>query len=176
MTTTYSNAIDEINAEFWNSWNSDKTVFIVGYVPDVRWQGVEEPSLPDGSKFWARVSIQTVFEEQTSLAGNESKKRYTSSGLVFVQIFCPKSNAQANEFGKKLSEVARNAFRGKSTAGAVWFRNVRINELSPEDLFYRFNVVAEFEYDEIANKEPESGFIPVSPEPPVYFVDGGTFN
>ena len=26
----------------------------------------------------------------------------------------------------------------------------RINELSPEDLFYRFNVVAEFEYDETA--------------------------
>ncbi len=149
MTTTYSNAIDEINAVFWQDWNSAKTSSVVGYVPDIRWQNVEEPSIPDGSKFWGRVSTQTVFEEQTSLAGNESKKRYTSSGLVFVQIFCPKSNAQANEFGKKLAEVARNSFRGKSTPSKVWFRNARINELSPEDLFYRFNVVAEFEYDEL---------------------------
>ena len=153
MTTTYSNAIDEINAAFWQDWNSAKSSSVVGYVPDIRWQNVEEASTPDGSKFWGRVSTQTVFEEQTTLStceGAPGQKRYTSSGLVFVQIFCPKSNAQANEFGKKLSEVARSSFRGKSTPGNVWFRNVRINELPPEDLFYRFNVVAEFEYDELA--------------------------
>lgn len=173
MTTNYSNAVDDINTEFWNSWNSDKTFLLVGYVPEVRWQGVEEYYAPDSSKFWARVSVQTVMEEQTNLAGNDSKKRYTSSGLVFVQIFCPKSHIKANEYGKKLSEVARNSFRGKSTGGAVWFRNVRINELSPENLFYRFNVVAEFEYDEMADKEPESV---ITPMPEIYYVDGGTFN
>ena len=153
MTTTYSNAIDEINAVFWQDWNSAKTSSVAGYVPEIRWQYVEEPSSPDGSKFWGRVSTQTVFEEQSTLsdeAGLPGQKRYTSSGMVFVQIFCPKSLAQAGEIGRKLAEVARNSFRGKSTPGKVWFRNARINELSPEDLFYRFNVVAEFEYDEVA--------------------------
>ena len=110
MTTTYSNAIDEINAEFWNSWNSDKTVFVVGYVPDVRWQGVEEPSLPDGSKFWARVSIQTVFEEQTALAGNESKRRYTSSGLVFVQIFALKAMRRLTNSEKNFRKLRAMLF------------------------------------------------------------------
>ena len=58
MTTTYSNAIDEINAEFWNSWNSDKTVFIVGYVPDVRWQGVEVSthSRPKAAGFYCHTN------------------------------------------------------------------------------------------------------------------------
>ena len=51
MTTTYSNAIDEINAAFWQDWNSAKASSVVGYVPDIRWQNVEEPSIPDGSKF-----------------------------------------------------------------------------------------------------------------------------
>lgn len=150
MTTNYSGATDEICGAFWQAWNAAETSSLVGYVPDVRWPLVEEPETPDASKYWARLSIQTVFEEQTALAGNDGKRRYTASGLVFVQIFCPKSVSNSGEIGRKLAEIARNAYRGKDTPNKVWFRNVRINELSPENLFYRFNVVAEFEYDEIA--------------------------
>lgn len=150
MTTTFSGATDEICGAFWQTWNAAETSSLVGYVPDVRWPLVEESAEPDSSKYWARLSIQTVFEEQTALAGNDGKRRYTASGLVFVQIFCPKSISNSGEVGRKLAEIARNAYRGKTTPNKVWFRNVRINELSPENLFYRFNVVAEFEYDETA--------------------------
>lgn len=149
MTTTFKDATDEICGAFWQAWNAAEVSSLVGYVPDVRWPFVEEPEKPEASKYWARVSIQTVFEEQTALAGSDSKRRYTASGLVFVQLFCPKSRSDAGEIGRKLAEIARNSFRGKSTPGNVWFRNARINELSPENLFYRLNVVAEFEYDEI---------------------------
>jgi len=150
MTTTYSGAGDEIKSAFWQAWNSAEVSSLVGYIPDVRWPMVEEPAEPDPSKYWARLSVQTVFEEQTALAGSDTKRRYTASGLVFVQIFCPKSRSNSGEIGGKLAEIARNSFRGKSTPNNVWFRNVRINELLPENLFYRFNVVAEFEYDETA--------------------------
>ena len=150
MTTTYSGATDEICGQFWQAWNAAEVSSLVGYVPDVRWPYVEEPETPDSSKYWARVSIQTVFEEQTALAGNDTKRRYTASGLVFVQLFCPKSVSDSGEVGRKLAEISRNAFRCKSSPNNVWFRNARINELSPENLFHRFNVVAEFEYDEVA--------------------------
>lgn len=150
MTTTFSGAADEINGAFWQVWNAAEVSALVGYVPDVRWPMVEEPAEPDSSKYWARVSIQTVFEEQTALAGSDTKRRYTASGLVFVQIFCPKSISNSGEIGRKLAEIARKGYRGKSTPNKVWFRNVRINELSPENLFNRLNVVAEFEYDETA--------------------------
>jgi len=149
MTTTYSNAIDEINAMFWTDWNSVKTSDLAGYVPEVRWQHVEGVAPPDGSKFWARVSSQTAFEEQTALAGNDGARRYTASGIVIVQLYCPKSLSRAGEIGRKLAEVARNSFRGKSTSSSVWFRNARINELAPEENVYRFNIVAEFNYDEM---------------------------
>ena len=151
MTTTYSAAVDEINAIFWNDWNSTKTSDIVGYVPAVRWEFVESQELPDSSKVWCRVSTQTVGIEQTTLSdsvGEQGHRRYTATGLVFVQIFCPKSLAQAGEFGRALSQVARNSFRGKSTQSGIWFRNARVNELPMEDLYYRFNVISEFEYDE----------------------------
>jgi len=147
----YDDVNDEINALFLAAWNAGTTA-LVGYVPEIRWQGVQYRDLPDGSKFWVRLSKQTVFEEQASLSNCEGlpgQKKYTASGLVFVQLFCPKSNTQAFELGQKLAKLARNAFRGKTTPGKIWFRNVRINELSPEELYERFNVVTEFEYDEL---------------------------
>lgn len=148
---TYAEASDEINLlikEAWELQSSD----IVGYIPELRWQGIQYRNLPDTSKYWARVSIQTIFEEQASLSngvGLAGKRRFESSGLVFVQIFCPKSDARAFEKGKLLAVIARDAFRGKSTESAIFFRNVRIQEIPQEDNFERLNIVAEFEYDEI---------------------------
>lgn len=147
----FDQARDEINTLFLTAWNANAGA-VVGYVPEIRWQGVQYRDLPDGSKFWVRVSKQTVFEEQTTLStceGKPGQKRYTASGLVFVQVFCPKSNTQAFTLGQTLAKIARNAFRGKTTPGKIWFRNVRINELDPEELYERFNVVTEFEYDEL---------------------------
>ncbi|AEX56100.1 minor tail protein [Burkholderia phage vB_BceS_KL1] len=151
MTTTHSEARNEINALFNTAWNANAGA-LAGYVPNIEWQGKQPRETPDSSKYWARVSIQTVLEEQTTLStceGKPGQKRYTASGLVFVQLFCPKSIVGSFEIGGKLAEVAKKAFRGKTTPGKVWFRNVRINELDPEDLYYRYNVVTEFEYDEL---------------------------
>jgi len=148
---TFKQATDEMKALFLAAWNAE-TAAIVTYVPEIRWQGVEKKALPDGSKYWVRFSKQTVTEEQSTLSNCEGlpgQKVYTASGLIFIQLFCPKSEENAQDLGGKLAAVARNAFRGKTTPGKVWFRNVRINELSPEDLYVRFNVVAEFEYDEL---------------------------
>lgn len=148
MTTTYEEAKDEIYSQFFAAWVAGSAA-IVGYVPEVRWQNLEEATKPDQSKYWARVSTQSVDEPQANLGADaEGKRRYTGLGLVFVQIFVPKT--EGNDYkGAKLAELARNAYRGKKTTGGVWFRNVRINNLEPEELFYRFNVVAEYEYDEI---------------------------
>ena len=143
---------DEVNALFLATWNAGSAA-IAGYVPEIRWQGVQYRDLPDGSKFWVRLSKQTVFEEQATLStceGVPGQRKYTASGLVFVQIFCPKSNTQAFELGQKLAKLARNAFRGKSLPGKVWFRNTRINNVGDEDQMIRLNVIADYYYNEIA--------------------------
>jgi len=147
MTTTYEEAIDEMFTAFNTAWLASSAA-VASYVPDVRWPGVEEPDTPDPSAFWSRISQQTVMEEQSTLRNGDAGQRYTADGLVFVQIFCPKSDPEAMTKGRKLATIARNAFRGHTTSGKVWFRNTRINELPPEEKFYRFNVVAEYEYDE----------------------------
>lgn len=151
MTIEFDLAGDEIFALFNTAWNANTTA-IVGYVPEVRWQGKEVSTKPPSGKFWARLSLQNLIEEQRTLSncvGEPGKKHYTSSGLVFIQMFAPKETLNAFYKCKQLAKVARNAFRGKTTPGKIWFRNVRINELNPEELFYRINVAAEYEFDEI---------------------------
>lgn len=153
MTAAYNEARDQIFALFKTAWDANTAALTPGaYVPEVRWQGKEVGTKPPSDKHWARISTQSVLETQATLSDcveEPGKSRYESSGLVFVQVFSPKSQATAYEVGQQLAIVARNAFRGKKTSGQVWFRNVRINNLDPENLFYRFNVVAEYEYDEV---------------------------
>lgn len=148
----YADAMDEIRQTFVDKWEAE-SASIVGYIPEVRYANLEKKETSDGSKYWVRVSVQTASEEQSTLSNCEGlpgQKRFTNFGIAIIQIFCPKSDVRSNELGEKLAMLSRNAYRGKATKGRVWFRNTRIQELAPEELFYRFNVVTEYEYDELA--------------------------
>jgi len=150
VSITFPIAVDEILSQFVTAWPG--AVAIVGSEPEVRWPGNENPKKPDGDKFWARVSITPVTEEQTSLScsvKDEGNRRYTAAGIVFVQLFCPKSVDNAEIIGQRLSQFTKEIYRGKRTPGGIIFRNVRINKPPAEDAWNRFNVVAEYEYDEV---------------------------
>ena len=151
MSATYKEAIDQIYSVIRTNWNSGTTA-IMGYVPPIYWPGVESPAIPDGSKYWAHVSNQTVIEGQTCVSaidGVLNKRRYTTHGILFIQLFCPKSDTQSMQKGRALATLSRNGYRGMSTAGGVWFRNAKISELDAENVFNRLNVSVEYEYDEI---------------------------
>jgi hypothetical protein len=149
---TYPSAIDQINEQFMTAWQAG-AIDIVGYVPEIRWDGNEKATPPDGQKFWVLHSVQNVKEMQASLSDNTGlpgQKRYTSLGLVIIQFFMPKNVANAKSLGRTLAMIAKNAYRGKNTANGIWFKNVRINDLPTFEDWYRLNVIAEYSYDELA--------------------------
>lgn len=150
MSLTYSEATDAIFNRFRSKWLTD-TPTIVGNVPTIVWQGVEPPRGLPIDDYWCRLSIQTVLEQQGALnaVANPNNRLYTVKGVLFVQLFCPMAKADAMQKGRELAMVARNAFRGYDVPGEVWFTNVTINELKPEDTMYRFNVAADFTYNDI---------------------------
>src|ERR1700744_5034538 len=118
---------------------------LCGYDIDLRWQGVEKSTKPDASKCWARVSQSGVTAPQSALSdqvSGPSLRRYTPTGLLTVQVFAPMVTT-GMDTGRKLAQIARNAYRGTQTASGVIFRNVRIIELANDGKSYRFNVVAE---------------------------------
>lgn len=143
----YSEAKDRIYKQVTDCLDSGAAA-IIGEVPDIRYKGLEKPGLPDQSKYWVRVSTQEVDTQQTSLR-NDNSKRYTSDGLVFVQFFSPKSDSLGVTNGEELAKLVRNCLRANLPDCSLVFRNARIRELDPEKNWTRFNVIAEFEYDEI---------------------------
>lgn len=151
MPTDYSTAISEMAKLFKAAWLANSGA-IFGYVPAVQYRGVEPPGKIDRSKVWAAFTTQNVDEGQNSLStcvDQPHKRMYGGAGLVIVQLFLPKTVDNAEFLGRELAEVGRNAFRGKKTAGGVVFYNARVNDVTPEELFYRYNVVAEYEFNEI---------------------------
>lgn len=151
MTTDYRGATDDIFGLITKT-TLQQSMAMIGYEPELRFQGVPESTMPGTDKVWMRASLQTVDESQKTFStceGSPGKKLYTSYGLVFVQIFIPKNINGMWIKGTTFAAVLRNAFRGSKSGEGVWFRNSRIEELAPEADFFRINVVSEFEYSEI---------------------------
>lgn len=149
MTCTYKEAYDEILSTFTTAWNAGAAA-LVGYVPTIKYPGLDLGAIPDQTKFWTRISVQTVDTRQRSLSalvGTQHKRRYNSNGLVLVQIFAPKGQIDAVEKLQSLGQLALSAFR--ACPQNVTFRNQTIDELPPENGCPRLNVIASFEYDEI---------------------------
>lgn len=150
MTATYSEADDAMRAIVDTVWANGVITALVGYLPVLYMSGIEPATGPDVTKFWGRWSRQTVLEQQSSHRDGTNGRRFRNNGLVFVQVYGPMALATANAKCRTISELVLNSMRGKETSNGVIFRNVRINELATDGKSYRYNVIAEYEYDEIA--------------------------
>ena len=125
---------------------------ILGYIPETRWPYVAEPSKPNSAKIWLRVSSQVVMEGQSTLStcvGAPGKKRYQTAGLIFIEAYIPKTTKDTTSI-RLTASALRNAFRNAPSGEyGIRYYNARVNDgIPPEELFYRFNVVTEYEYDE----------------------------
>lgn len=118
----------------------------------ILWPGLEKVLPPDGTKYWIRVSHQPVLSPQTAMSGcAPGQRRFTTSGLTFLQLFAPTADKQYGRTALLLATIARDALRS-ARLDTVVFRNARINPLTApiQNDQYRLNVVAEHEYDELA--------------------------
>lgn len=150
--TDYQTAINDIFTLINSAWIAGAAT-AVGETAELRFVGVEKEGKIPTDKFWGRVSTQGVNEGQASIAngvGAPGNRRWRADGLVYVQLFAPKSRNTAMQKLRALAQLARNAYRGKQSVNGVSFYNARIQELDPEELFHRINVVAEYQYDELA--------------------------
>lgn len=139
-------AYDTITNHVLTNWSTYAAGILTSGVPELRFADVEKDDIPNG--YFVRFSMQPVTQRQATLRNGEDQ-RYRSQGVVYLQVFSLRSDELYGERGRKLADAGRKLFRGKSLDGCIWFRNVRVNRLEPEPKFGRYNVVAEYEYDEI---------------------------
>lgn len=143
---TYTDAVDTLFGIVNAVWQG--AVAIVGYTPLVRWQGQEQPGKPPVDKIWARVSQQIVTDQQASLASNTGKRLYHATGLLYIQIFAPRTDADLT-IARQFAQYVREVFRTESPDGNIWFTNQRIVELAPTPLAYPITVSCNYQYDNL---------------------------
>lgn len=106
-------------------------------------------TVPQGAgpseQVWCRVTVRHATGRQSSLTGGLGTQRYTNRGTVWVQVFAPIGDGSTAGYGA--SQTVVGAFRDAKTA--VLFRNVRFSEAGKDGAFERFDVKADFEYDEV---------------------------
>jgi hypothetical protein len=149
MPLTYQQAADEMYGLLKAAWDAGAAALNDGALPLIRWPYQFEDKKAPVTDVWARVSRQTVREGQSSFRNGEFGRTYTSDGLLFVQIFAPLNDAAAGRKLQSLAVLARDTFRGQTTAGGIWFRNGRIQEIPNDAKSYQIKVVTEYQYDEI---------------------------
>ena len=151
---TYEEAIDAMFKTFADAWNADASA-IVGYLPDVRYEGVPDDEDDDKrhakqSKYWARLTVRNAVERQATLGTphGPGTHEYESFGTVSVQLFLPKKDGRALVVGRRLGMLARNAFRGVASGDEVWYTDATLRERNPEDRWYRIDVTATYRFTE----------------------------
>lgn len=140
MTATFKEAYDDILTIFKAAW--DPTGYNAVY-PNTKGSA----DVPTTTAPWARLVVQHSPGGQSTLSGATGAQRFDREGLLFVQVFIPSGEGLSEAYA--LAKIIADAYEGASTPNAVWFRNVRVNEIGPSGSWYQVNVVVEFIYDEI---------------------------
>ena len=146
----FPTAREKMCEHFETHWQAN-AAGLIEYTPEIRFPRVVYKDAINPALHWGRMSLQTVMSNQAAFCGYENgKKKYEESGIVIIQLFAPKDRVEAAEEQDKFAQIARAAFRGRNAPGKVWFRRARINDIPDEKEMLRLNVVAEYEYNEIA--------------------------
>lgn len=153
MSTSPQQARKEIFALIAAEWAAKAPAIVAPLaVPELRYQGVEKAALPGATKFWARASTQLATTRQAAfaMAGlGATVPVYDTEGVVFIQVFAPMKEPGSYAKGELLAELGQCMFMAAETASGVWFRNPRINELVPDGTWYRWNVIADFRFNQV---------------------------
>lgn len=142
---TMSAAVAEMEARFRSAWSPRPCDY-----PN------QDFNLPAASAEWARWRCQHVTGNQASLATVIGKRRWNRQGNIIVQVFTPLNASELSAYDT--AEIVVGAYEGKTTPSGVWFRNVRVQEVSRDNtgvvaanssLWQQRNVVVDFLYDQI---------------------------
>lgn len=109
------------------------------------WDDVAE-YVPTEEEFWARVTINHVTGEQSSLGSFDAARRWNRSGTLIVQIFAPMGDG--NSMAYDLAQTVVDGLQSFRT-GCVTLRNITLNEVGANGAFFQMNVTSTFSYDDI---------------------------
>lgn len=134
-------ARDLIFGVFDTAWAGSSYSDIPVHYPDVK------NDVPTSGS-WVRANLQHNGEQQKTF-GAVGARRFRRWGIVSFQVFTQVGDGQS--LNDLMAKVIHAAYRGKTTnTDGVWFQNARIVDVGRDGEFWQTNVLADFEYEEIA--------------------------
>lgn len=140
MTATLTQARDDLLSAVSTAWGATGPV-------DYEDQPNTVQIPPDGAIPWIRVTIRHTTGRQATLSNAIGARRFRRFGVILVQVFSPLGSSMRDP--ETHTNLIVNALEGITTENGVITRNVRINEIGSEGIWFQTNVVADFEYDQI---------------------------
>ncbi len=148
MTATYEEARDDILKLFKDAWDAAVLAnpTTIAPIADVIFDDISQKPT-DGELAWARVALRHDRGAQGSLADDVGNTRWDRFGTLFVQIFTVVGEGLVLSY--QIAKILSDAYEGKTTPLAVWFRNVSIREIGPDGEWFQVNWSVDFEYEEV---------------------------
>lgn len=149
MPADYETATREICRQFQMAWDAgaDSNGIAVHW-PNVRKDIPTARNTPDNATdSWARVTIQHDASRQTTVGHAAGSRRFRQRGLITVEIRVP--TGRGHSLANKLLKIAADAYRGQTTDNGVSFFNITPREIGNEGPWYRVDLLARFQYDEV---------------------------
>ena len=131
----YQEAIDSISAVFNAAWNP---------AYPVKWDDL--PGDPPNTEIpWAKFHVQHTDGRLSSLGGGKLLRKWHREGVIVGQVFAPAG--QGKTLAVSLGQVVVDAYQTASTE--IQYRNVQLVEFGTDGAFYRVDIYANFDYDDV---------------------------
>lgn len=118
----------------------------------IKYPDVAPPTnpFPPTTASWGRASISDEGQgRRPPLVGEAQNRRYTTDGLLIVELYA--LSGDGRRAAQTLGGAVLAAYRGQKTAGGVWFRRERVNDVGADGPWWHVNAVVEFQYDTLGN-------------------------
>lgn len=148
MTATFEEARDDLFGVVQTFWDGEATAPTTLLYEDVSGSRPTAVSSAGAVLPWARASVRHSFGQQDSLSNENGRRLYQNIGMLIIELWYPqgKGFSEVDQFAQLLVD----ALRGVSTANGVWLRNVRALEIAQSGIWFQTNVLADFEYSQVA--------------------------
>lgn len=130
--TTFVDGKDAILAVFRAAWGARPATY-------------NDVPATAASVVWARATVKHAEGRQGSLTGGLGTTRWKRTGILWIRVFSPQGDG--GKAGLEAAQLLVNAYQDARTD--VWYRNVRMSEAGADGAFQRFDVKADFEYEDV---------------------------
>lgn len=151
MTATTGQARDQISDVVYQAIMASSFSGIANDERLLWWNRPGNPPVVDAGngnpQTWVSVVVRHVAGGQSTLAGDTDRGRTTRQGIVLIK--CYEAFGTGNSELDDLTQMFETALRHGRTPGGVWFRRCRTVEFGQDGAWFRSDVLADFQYDDV---------------------------